>query len=493
MSRRGVLLLGGALAAALVTMALAWMLSAPLDVRAGSPRTNAAFEVRLGWAVGEVRVTVDGRDAAAATDRSGRLLRLDGRRFDDGAHDVRVEADAGLPLAGPVRRSWRFIVDTTAPRVGTFEVHRTVRAGRIRIGGRTEPGARVRGHITESRRRASAVAGADGRYRLAFDIREGRSTIRLAVSDRAGNTRPASRRITRDTRPPRVDLAGLGDRWETADPVLRGRVNGERNAEALVTVDGRPATAAPVPVRRGRFTARLTGLHEGEHRVRVRVADAAGNAAEAARTVLVDSTETLGSAVVGPGARGADARRLLRLLRRYGGLDGAARDAIGPSAVRSVRAFQRRKGLAVDGLVGPDVRSALLGRLPGRVEIDLSERRLTLVRGETPTRSYPVAVGQPRYPTPTGSFRIVDKQVDPIWTPPNSPWAAELDTIPAGPGNPLGTRWIGTSRPAIGIHGTHAVGSIGTAASHGCVRMRIADVEELYREITVGTPITIRR
>ncbi|MBA2514160.1 MAG: peptidoglycan-binding protein [Solirubrobacterales bacterium] len=89
-----------------------------------------------------------------------------------------------------------------------------------------------------------------------------------------------------------------------------------------------------------------------------RVADAAGNAAEATRTVLVDSTETLGSAVVGPGARGADARRLLRLLRRYGGLDGAARDAIGPSAVRSVRAFQRRKGLAVDGLVGPDVRSA---------------------------------------------------------------------------------------------------------------------------------------
>ena len=108
-----------------------------------------------------------------------------------------------------------------------------------------------------------------------------------------------------------------------------------------------------------------------------------------------------------------------------------------------------------------------------------------------PTRSYPIAKGQPRYPTPTGSLRVTDKQVDPAWTPPDSPWAAELDTIPAGPGNPLGTRWIGTSRAAIGIHGTFAEGSIGTAVSHGCIRMRIADVEQLFRHVRIGTPIRI--
>jgi len=62
----------------------------------------------------------------------------------------------------------------------------------------------------------------------------------------------------------------------------------------------------------------------------------------------------------------------------------------------------------------------------------------------------------------------------------------------AGPGNPLGTRWIGTSAPAIGIHGTYASSSIGTAASHGCMRMHIPDVEELYDQVTLGMRVIIR-
>ena len=230
-------------------------------------------------------------------------------------------------------------------------------------------------------------------------------------------------------------------------------------------------------MRSGRLQVRLTPLHEGEHRLVVAVRDRAGNEDRVARTLLVDSEERLGSATVGLGARGSDARNLLTLLRRHGGLRGGRRERIGPAAVRAVKRFQRRKRLAADGLVGPDVRSALLGRLPAVVDIDLSARTLTLKRGGTPTRFYVIAVGQLRYPTPTAALRVTDKQVDPIWTPPDSPWAAELDTIPAGPGNPLGTRWIGTSRAAIGIHRTYAEGSIGTAASHGCIRMRIADVE----------------
>ena len=97
-----------------------------------------------------------------------------------------------------------------------------------------------------------------------------------------------------------------------------------------------------------------------------------------------------------------------------------------------------------------------------------------------------------RYPTPTGSYRIVNKQSNPTWTPPpDSDWAKGLGPIPPGPGNPLGTRWMGTSAPYVGFHGTPASGTIGTRASHGCIRMRIPDAEALYEEVVVGMPVQI--
>jgi len=465
-------------------------LSAPVRLEQEGRATRGALQARLGWALRDVRVLVDGRDVTARVRRGEGRLRLAGARLGDGRHDVRISADSALPFGGRVERGWSFRVDTTAPRAGTSAATRTVRAARISVSGRTEPGATVRAAGPDGQR-ARAVTGRDGRYRLPFRVREGANVVRLMISDDAGNTIRAVRRIVRDTRAPRLTLATLDGSLDTSEPTVRGRVRGDKGAVALVSVDGRPATAKPVQVRDGSLSARLTPLHEGEHRLVVRVRDRAGNEDRVARTLIVDSTERLGTATVGLGARGADASELLTLLRRHGGLRGGGRQRIGSAAIQAVKRFQRRKGLAADGLVGPDVRSALLGRLPALVDIDLSAYTLTLKRGGTPTRSYPIAKGQPRYPTPTGALRVVDKQVDPVWTPPDSPWAAELDTIPAGPGNPLGTRWIGTSRTAIGIHGTYAEGSIGTAASHGCIRMRIADVEELFRQVRVGTPIRI--
>ena len=422
--------------------------------------------------------------------RDGSRLRVAGGVLGDGRHTVRVTADSTLRFGATTTRGWAFVVDTTAPRLGALAASRTARAGQVNVSGRTEPGATITASGAGGQR-ADAVAGRDGRYRFAFRLGEGTNVVRLVVSDAAGNIARATRRIVRDTRAPRLALAGFDEPLDTATPTVRGRLAGDDDATALIAIDGRPATARPVAVRDGQLRARLAPLHEGEHRLVVRVRDGAGNEDRVERTLLVDSTERLGMATVGLGARGADARKLLALLRRHGGLRGGAQERIGPAAVRAVRRFQRRKGLAADGLVGPDVRSALLGRLPALVDIDLSEYTLTLLRGGTPTRSYPIAKGQPRYPTPTGSLRVTDKQVDPAWMPPDSPWAAELDTIPAGPGNPLGTRWIGTSRTAIGIHGTSAEGSIGTAASHGCIRMRIADVEQLFRHVRIGTPIRI--
>jgi lipoprotein-anchoring transpeptidase ErfK/SrfK len=122
--------------------------------------------------------------------------------------------------------------------------------------------------------------------------------------------------------------------------------------------------------------------------------------------------------------------------------------------------------------------------------IERSRYRLTLWRAGK-RRAFGIAVGQPSFPTPAGTFHIVTKQVNPTWFPPDSPWAAGLGPVPPGVDNPLGTRWMGTSAPAIGIHGTPISGSIGTAASHGCIRMYIGDAEYLYRQIEVGTPVRI--
>ena len=116
---------------------------------------------------------------------------------------------------------------------------------------------------------------------------------------------------------------------------------------------------------------------------------------------------------------------------------------------------------------------------------------LQLFNGETPVRSFRVATGRSQYPTPTGSFRIVDMQTNPWWRPPDSDWAKGLKPIPPGPGNPLGTRWMGLSAPGVGIHGTPDAASIGYSASHGCIRMLIPDATWLFDHVSIGTPVLI--
>lgn len=107
-------------------------------------------------------------------------------------------------------------------------------------------------------------------------------------------------------------------------------------------------------------------------------------------------------------------------------------------------------------------------------------------------RVFRVATGQASYPTPLGRFQIVTKQRHPWWYPPQtSSWAQGLQPVPPGPGNPLGTRWMGISSPYVGIHGTPDAASIGYSASHGCVRMLIPQVEWIFERVQVGTPVFI--
>jgi lipoprotein-anchoring transpeptidase ErfK/SrfK len=129
------------------------------------------------------------------------------------------------------------------------------------------------------------------------------------------------------------------------------------------------------------------------------------------------------------------------------------------------------------------------------ITIKQSTFTLRLFKHQKVVRTYKVAVGQPAYPTPNGRFAIQSKQIDPVWSVPNSPWAGELagSTVSGGSAaNPLKARWMGIAN-GVGIHGTGQDYSIGTRASHGCIRMHVSDVKLLYRRVPVGTPVLIGR
>ncbi len=125
------------------------------------------------------------------------------------------------------------------------------------------------------------------------------------------------------------------------------------------------------------------------------------------------------------------------------------------------------------------------------VVIRRGSNELYLYDGPTLVRSFRVATGTARYPTPLGTFSIVDMQRDPWWRPPDSDWAKGLKPVPPGPGNPLGTRWMGITAPGVGIHGTPDAASIGYSASHGCIRMQIPEAEWLFGHVAIGTPVVI--
>jgi L,D-transpeptidase catalytic domain/Putative peptidoglycan binding domain len=125
------------------------------------------------------------------------------------------------------------------------------------------------------------------------------------------------------------------------------------------------------------------------------------------------------------------------------------------------------------------------------VVIRRGSNRLYLYDGMRLRRVFGVATGQSSYPTPLGRWNVVVKWRNPWWYPPHSPWAQGAKPIPPGPGNPLGTRWMGLSASGVGIHGTPDDASIGYSASHGCIRMHISDAEWLFNHVRIGTTVFI--
>jgi lipoprotein-anchoring transpeptidase ErfK/SrfK len=274
-------------------------------------------------------------------------------------------------------------------------------------------------------------------------------------------------------------------------------VGGMSNEQAQAAV--RPAFARPVQLVYGTRRWRLVPARFG---AKVGVAQGVARALQARTGATVALTPTVDREAVRQFVRALDKRISFPAKdAELTGLKGL-RPEFSPeqtgvkllrqlTAQRIVRALQspqiRRIRVATTTIV-PARTVAAFGPV---IVIRRGANELRYYIGARLVRTFGVATGQSVYPTPIGMWHIVDMQLNPWWRPPDSPWAKGLDPIPPGPGNPLGTRWMGLDAAGVGIHGTPDDASIGYSASHGCIRMHIPDAEWLFQHVKLGTPVVI--
>ncbi|MCB0881525.1 MAG: L,D-transpeptidase family protein [Thermoleophilia bacterium] len=468
--------------------------------------------------VSDLSVQVDGADVTPAVRGAKGTLLIPTEGLKDGLHRAHVRFRTDNVFARTVERSWQFTVDTKAPEMAlkspANDAISTKRA--VVFEGTAEPGSTVAVAWKGGSRSTTATPG--GKFRLRARLPEGLTATRVTARDKAGNTTASDGEVIVDTIAPTITVAspkGGATLTATDTPLVTGTI-GRDKPELLtfgVTVNGRQTVSIPgaagvgaAPLADGATTTVASStpaaglsiegksfqldpgaLPQGKNVVEIWVKDAAGNVARKRMRLFVDSTNEFGEHDMVVGATGDDAKALNERLKGLGLLRGKVTATFTKRTRNALVAYQKRRSVKPTGVVDQKTRDAMVGK----IVVDLSERTLRLYRDGKVFKRYKVAVGQPAYPTPTGTFKVVNKQVDPTWMPPSSPWAKGLGPIPPGPGNPLGTRWIGTSAPAVGIHGTYADYSIGTAASHGCMRMHIPDVEDLYKYVSVGMPVVI--
>ncbi len=398
--------------------------------------------------------------------------------------------------------------------------------------------------------RAVHVAKADDTRRtVAVPLPEGEQVVTVDATDPAGNVTTRTMRVLVDTKGPRLtvrvprivrkaslalpisaqDAQGVqlqvkldGTLQEDAvsevavtdAPYLdelasedatdaSGDSGDEAPTDAAATDEDEPVSAndpddgedqpAVLPVG-GRYVLELEdGAYEGRHALEVIATDSLGAKTTFTRTFFVDSTEQLADAAgLRTGAKGNDVAQLHQVLldqdlvTRAAIVDDLRTKTYGAQTRAAIGRYQGANGIARDGIAGADT----IAGLTLKIVVDRSANTLTLYRVGKVVKTWGVATGSPEYPTPTGDFEIQTMQENPTWTPPDSEWAKDAEVIPPGPDNPLGTRWMAI-QGTVGIHGTNNPASIGFSVSHGCIRMAIPDVEELFEMVSIGTRVQV--
>lgn len=435
-----------------------------------------------------VAITLDGHDVTTEVHSDGDHLSFATGRLADGQHTVAFSAESGNIFRSHLARTWRFTVDTTVPKVdlGTLEAKPVVASAPAEFSGTTEPFATVT--VTDGTIRAGTTADAGGAYVVRAALPEGLAGVTFSVRDRAGNESKQRLTLLVDGTPPKLDVATIAATLRTtkvaiaisatdaaAPPKVTARLNGHALKVKLVA---------------GAARILLKDMPQGDGSLVVSAIDKGGHRVTSTQHFLVDSTEKFGDFTMRSGAIGADVTALQTLLAKSGVYKGATTGVYDAATIAAVKKLQAKYQVTVDGNVG----ETTLVVLSGHILIDLSKLRLFLYHGSRLVKSYPIAAGQPAWPTPTGTYRIVTMIKDPTWLPPNSDWAKNATKIPPGTANPLGTRWMGTSASGVGMHGVPPSedGTIGTYASHGCLRMHNWDAIDLFGRVAIGMPVIIQ-
>ena len=480
--------LAAALAGFGLTAAAAWIaLSGFHDVPAElyTSRSNVEFSLPYRGLCRGLSVTVDGRPIRLGLQDIHSGLARFTVPLTAGQHELSLRFDTLLP---GLERSYPMtvVVDQTPPPLlltapATAPQGQATIEATLLLQGQAEKGARVFVNTQQI-----AVDGKGG-FQDTLPLREGWNHLMVRAEDRAGNRAQQKLSLFRDVKDPEIT-------WHTAPghpfPQKQARLElsiSDDGPLAGVTgkVDGRPVVWHRKP--EDRWLGVTEPLPDGRHQVELRVADRAGRVATSQREFLVDSSETLGETELILGARGEDVSLLHRRLREAGYLQEELGSVFTAATKKALEMLQADEGFAITGIADQQTLVALGPRLV----VNLSQFSLVLERPGQPDRRWTVAAGAPDFPTPTGRFVVHEKVLDPSWLPPDSDWAKDAKPVEPGPDNPLGTRWIGLDWGGVGIHGTNAPWTVGSAASHGCIRMETSQVEELFSLVEVGTPVVI--
>ena len=281
-------------------------------------------------------------------------------------------------------------------------------------------------------------------------------------------------------RPLRVRTAGGGPRFSLSASRARLEVDVEGMVQRALarSREGNALTRTLRNVREQRVEAEIPARVSYSRRAVERLVRRAERAIDRpARNARISYSATGLDRV--PSSEGVALRA--RALRRA-----VERELVRPQSDRLVRAHTAR--------VRPEVATSdLAERYPSFITVDRRRYQLRFFRDLEHVKTYRIAVGQVGLETPSGLYHIQNKAIDPAWSVPDADWAGDLagKVIPGGRSdNPLKARWMGIYDGA-GIHGTDNEGSLGSSASHGCIRMAVPEVKELYRRVEVQTPVFI--